>query len=163
VLSGEDSFFLFQLNVDSNQHLINLLVFSIHNGVSESDDWFHYKGTEGSFYLFSFIVSVSLLPLLGLRVEIIVSPESFHHFWYVRVELLGINLGELGDGKGIAFLSGSEGNISSGWVKDEVSHLWLFIVGHNNINHIDDSNKILIHTFSVILEFQDLSVDFVYH
>jgi len=163
VLSGEDSLFLLQLDVNSDQHFIDLLILSIHDGVGESDDWFHDEGAESSLDWFSLFIGVVLLPLLGGWVEIVVSPKSFHHLWNIGVELLGIDLGELGHGEGVAFLSGSEGDVSSGWVEDKVSHFRLFIVGDDDIDHIDDSDEVLIHALGVILEFQDLSVDLVYH
>jgi len=116
VFSGEDTFFLFEEDVDSDEHFIDLFVFSVHDGVGQSDDWFHDESAEGSFNRFAFFVNSLFLPLLGLRVEIIVSPESFHHFWYVGVELLGVDLCELGDCECVTLLSGSESNVSDSWI-----------------------------------------------
>jgi hypothetical protein len=105
MFSGENSFFLFQLDVDTDQHFVDLFIFSVHDGVGQSDNWFHDEGTESSLDWFSFFIVGILLPFLGFRVEIVISPKSFHHFWNIGVEFLGINLSEFGDGEGITFLS----------------------------------------------------------
>jgi hypothetical protein len=79
----------------------------------------------------------------------------------VDFEFIGEDVRESGQGESPDVFSGSEGDVSFLGEEIQVSHIRLFILGNNDIDHIDDSDVILIHGFRVVLELKDLSIDFV--
>jgi len=79
----------------------------------------------------------------------------------VNFEFIGEDVRESGEGESPNVFSGSEGDVSFLGQEIQVSHIRLFILRNNDVNHINDSDVILIHRFRVILEFKDLSIDFV--
>jgi len=79
----------------------------------------------------------------------------------VNFEFIGEDVRESGEGESPNVFSGSEGDVSFLGQEIQVSHIRLFILRNNDVNHINDSDVILIHRFRVVLEFKDLSIDFV--
>lgn len=100
-------------------------------------------------------------PALLFLVKVIVTPQFLHHFRLVQLELVGEDLGESGQGETPLVFSGTESHVSFLGEEEEVAHFGDFILRNNDINHVNHSHEVLIHGFSVHLEFQDLSVDFV--
>jgi len=119
--------------------------------------------TETSFKWFSFSIIFIFLPFFGCSVEIIISPKFLHHFFFIDIEFSGINLSKSSQSESPTFFSWTKGNITYWWIKHKISHFWLFITRNNNIDHINNSNKVLIHTLGVILQFKNLSINFVNH
>jgi hypothetical protein len=164
MFSDEFLFFLSNLNVNGFKHFFGLFFISFHNGSGDLDDRSHDELTETSNKGFSLRSSVFIfLPFFVTSIEVIVSPKFFHHFVDFDLEFNGIDLSKSSKGEGPLIFSRSESNITFLGVKKEVSHGFDFIVGYDNVNHINNSDEILIHRFGISLKFEDRSIDFVNH
>jgi len=137
------------LEVKGTNHLIENFHISFNDGGSELNDGIHDEGTESSLKGLSLISSGILLPLLGGGIIIVITPKFLHKLVGLSVELGGINVGESGNGEGPTFLSGTEGGGSLGGVNLKFTHIFLLVSSDNDINHINTSDEVLIHGFSV--------------
>lgn len=162
VFSDEVLFILFNGDSDGFEHLFGLIGISFHDSSGHLDDGGHDELTETSFQLLVSGVFV-LGPFLFSSVVIIVSPEFFHHLGNFDLEFSRVNLGESGQGEGPLIFSGSEGDVTLLGVKHEVSHGFNFIVGNDNVDHINHSDEVLIHRFRIGLELKDRSINLVNH
>lgn len=149
--------------VDDLEHLVHLLGVTFHDGSGKLDDGFHTELDEGSLEGLAGIGLGLGLPLLGVLVEEVVTPELGHKLVLIDLELGGVHSGELGQGEAPAFLSGTEGDVTLGGVDEEVTHIRLFVVGDDDVGQIDDSDEVLVHGLTVELELEDGSVDLVDH
>ena len=96
-------------------------------------------------------VHVIDLPLLVRGIEEIVTPQLFHHFIFINTEFLGINSGELGQSESPTFLTRTESNGTFIGLDEEVTHIFLVVSINNNVDHINNSDEVLIHGFTVVL------------
>ena len=62
-----------------------------------------------------------------------------------------------------ALFSGSEARVSLFGVDLQVSHFRTLVVLYDDIGHVHDSDKVLVHGFGVVFQFQQLSINFVHH
>ena len=62
-----------------NEHLVDLLHFSVHGSSAKSDDWLHHEGNESSLKRTSIIGFGVVLPFLGFGIEEVISPKFLHH------------------------------------------------------------------------------------
>jgi hypothetical protein len=67
----------------------------------------------------------------------------------ISFEFCGIETSESGDGEGPAFFAGTEGDGSLGGFNLQFTHILLLIGRDDNVDHINDSDEILIHLFTV--------------
>lgn len=110
MFSGEFSFSLGDVNIQACQHFVHTFGVSFHAGVTELDDWVHDELDETSFHLGSVFSCAFNLPFFGFGIEVVVSPQFFHHFVHIGVEFCCVESSESGDGESPAFFSGSEGD-----------------------------------------------------
>jgi hypothetical protein len=113
MFSSEIFFFLFDFNTNNLEHFVGLFNVSFHDGSGDLDDGVHDEVAEGSLKGFSADGGFGLLPFLVFSIKVVVSPKSFHHLGLVGLELVGVDSGKSGKGKGILIFSGSESNITS--------------------------------------------------
>ena len=106
-----------------------LLLLEVHDGIEHLEDGVQDELVETTDESFT----SDLVPLLGLGVVELVSPETLHELEWLDLELAGVDLSELFDGEGPVVQTGTEANGSLGWVDHHVSH-WggLVTVGGNN-------------------------------
>jgi hypothetical protein len=161
VLALEFSVFLTEGKFEGGEHLVHEFEIVIHTGVGELADGVHDELSESSLDGLSLLVEGVVLPLLVGSIEEIVTPELLHHFILVDVELLGVDTGELGQSESPAFFARTESDGTFVRKNEEVAHVFLVVGIDNDVDHIDNSNEVLVHGFTVVLKFEDGSVDLV--
>jgi len=157
-------FFLFNNNSDRFKHFFGLFLISFHDSSRHGDDGLHNELTETSNKGFVSCVRVFIFfPFFISGIIIVISPKFFHHFVNFNLEFYWIDLSKSSKSECPAIFSWSEGNITFLRIKHKVSHGGDFIIWNNNIDHINDSDEILIHRFSISFKFKDRSINFVNH
>jgi hypothetical protein len=86
--SSQFLLFCFKINFKMSEHFPNSIEVSLHDVSAESDDWFHNELDEASLELSSIISIVINLPLLGLLIKEVISPELLHHLIEVYLEFI---------------------------------------------------------------------------
>jgi hypothetical protein len=147
-----------------DEHLVDLLHFSVHGGSAESDDWLHHETNESSLEG-STIIGVSVvLPFLGFGIEEVVSPKFLHHLLSSDTEFLGVNLSEFGKGEGPSEKSRSHSGSTVHWVNLlGFSHIFALVGGDDDVNVLDNSLELIVHGLSINLELEDTSINLVDH
>ena len=103
-----------------------------------------------------------VLPLLGLGIEVVVTPQLLHHLSAVDTELGGVDLGEVSDGEGPAEESGTHGAGAHLRVDLEaLAHAVVLVRRNNDVDALDDTEEVLVHVLTVDLELEDGAVDLV--
>mmetsp|Transcript_10273 Transcript_10273/g.8825 ORF Transcript_10273/g.8825 Transcript_10273/m.8825 type:complete len:696 (-) Transcript_10273:337-2424(-) len=152
-----------KFEVDGLDDLVELFHVTIHNRSGDLDDGVHTELDESSLKSATIITDGLDFPLLTLGIEEVVTPKLLHKLGFFNLELVSIHLGESGQSETPAFLSGTEGNISLFGEEQKISHIGLLVVGDDNVDEIDDSDEVLIHTFTISLEFENGSINLVDH
>jgi len=149
--------------VNSSEHLVHLINITFDDGSGQSDNGVHTELDESSLKSLSTVRDGFGLPFLAFRIEIVVTPKLVHQLILVNLELVRVHLSESGQSESPAFLTRTESDITLSRVDEEITHIRLFVVGDNDVNQIDDSDEVLVHGFTVKLEFKNTSVDLVNH
>jgi hypothetical protein len=161
VLALEFLVFLGEGKFEGGEHLVHGISIVIHACVSELANGVHDELSESSLKGDTVGVHVVNLPLLVSGVEEIVTPQLLDHFILVNVEFLGVDTGELGQSESPAFFTGTESNGTFVWEDEEVTHVFLVVGIDDNVDHINNSDEVLIHGFTVVLKLEDGSVNLV--
>jgi hypothetical protein len=135
----------------------DLVLLEVHDGVEQSEDGVEDKLVEGSL---STTVG-GLGPLLGLGVEVVVSPKLGHELSLVDTELLGVSAGELSEGEGPTVKTGTESDRSLLGVDLDISEDGVVVGRDNDVNGLDGSAERLVQVLLGNLEFEKSSVDLV--
>lgn len=144
------------------QHLPDGFFVVFHNISAESNDWLHDELDEASSQCGAIISILLLLPFLSFLIKIVVTPKFLHHLLKVDLEFLGIDTSKFGQSEGPTEESGPEGYGSlSGVDLLGLAHIITFVGGYDNVGVLNNSLEVLIHGFSIDLEFKDTSVDLV--
>lgn len=97
MFSDEVSFFLFDNNTNGFKHFFGLFFVSFHDGSGHRDNGGHDELTETSDKGFTSAGLIFIFfPFFVTSVEVIVSPEFFHHFVLFDLKFNGVNLSESG-------------------------------------------------------------------
>jgi len=163
VLTLKFSFFGGQSDFDDLEHLVHLFFVTVHNGSGKLDDGVHDELDESSLEGLAGGRETFLVPLLGFSIEVVVTPKLFHQLIGRDTELLGVHEGESGKGEAPAFFTRTEGDGTLRGIAQKITHIGLFVVGDNDVGKINDSDEVLVHGFTILLEFQDRSIDLVNH
>mmetsp|Transcript_10291 Transcript_10291/g.15715 ORF Transcript_10291/g.15715 Transcript_10291/m.15715 type:complete len:802 (+) Transcript_10291:228-2633(+) len=164
VLALELSLLALEVDLEGLEHLVDLLHLTVHGGSAESDDGLHDEGDEGSLEVGAIVGLVVVLPLLGLLIEVVVTPKLAHHLFSLDTELLGVDTGESGHGESPAEKGGSESDGSVNGVNLlGLAHALIFVGGDDNVDVLNNSEVVLIHGLAIDLELEDSSVDLVNH
>lgn len=146
-------FGLGKLDIQGFKHFVSLGIVTFHDGGGELADWVHDELGKGSFEWLTFIIHIFLFPLLGGTIKVVVTPKFFHQFSWFRFEFFGVDSGELGDCEAPAVFSGTEGNGSFFWLNKQFTHIFLLVGGQDNVNHINNTDKVVVHLFTIVLQF----------
>lgn len=163
VLSCEFTISLSKLEVEGSENFVHEFNVSFHAGNAELADGVHDEGDEGALQWLALSILSFLEPFLVDGVKVVVTPELVHELVVVSLEFSSIETGEFGDSEGPAFFSGAESDGSERWVDLELAHIFLLIGGDNDVDHINDSDEILVHLFSVEFQFQNGTINLVDH
>jgi hypothetical protein len=167
MLSLESSLISLQADVESHQHFVDLIHLTVHGSSAKSDDWLHHELHESSLELLTIIVLVvvgTFLPFLAFSVVIVVTPKLGSHFFSVDTEFDAVHISEFGKSESPAEKSGTHGASTNLWINLEfLIHIFVFISGNDNIDVLNNSNEVLVHGFSINLELENGSVNFVDH
>lgn len=68
------------------EHLPDSVFVVVHDVSAESDNWLHDELNEASSELTTVISSIISLPLLGLLIKIVITPQFLHHLVKVYLE-----------------------------------------------------------------------------
>lgn len=163
VLSWELQVLLGELEFEWGEHLVGDFHVSFHDGISQLADGVHDEGYEGSLEILSASADVVLSPAFSFSIKVVISPELLLQLGGFNLEFVGIDSSESGEGEGPALFSWSEWDWSHFWLNEQITHVLLLIGVDDDIDHINDSNEVLIHGFSIVLQLQDGSIDLVDH
>lgn len=167
MLSLESSLISLQGDVESRQHFIDFVHLTVHGSSAKSDDWLHHELHESSLELLTIIILVvvgTFLPFLSFSVVIVVTPKLGSHFFSVDTEFDAVHISEFGKSESPAEKSGTHGTSTNLWINLEfLIHIFVFISGNDNIDVLNNSNEVLVHGFSINLELENSSVNFVNH
>jgi len=144
-----------EVKVDDLEHLVHLFSVTFHDGSGELDDGFHTELDKGSLESLARFSDGFFEPLLTFLVKVVVTPKLLHELILIDLELSSVHSSELGESETPAFLTGTEGDVTLSGMDQEVTHIRLFVVGDNDVDEIDDSDEVLVHSFTVKLKFQN--------
>mmetsp|Transcript_14461 Transcript_14461/g.37262 ORF Transcript_14461/g.37262 Transcript_14461/m.37262 type:complete len:589 (-) Transcript_14461:108-1874(-) len=105
--------------------------------------------------------SVLLSPLLSLWIEEVVSPELGHHLLLRDAELLGVELGEGGQGEGPSVESSGERDGTLVRVDLALSQLLVSVGGHDDVGVLDDAEEVGVGLLSLEHELQEAPIHLV--
>lgn len=153
VLSG-------QLEVELLEQGLGLVLLEVHDGREDLEDGVQDELVEGTLELLALVGSV-LGPLLGLGVEVVVSPETLHHLVTVDTELLSVTGGELTDGESPTVQTGTEGDGSLVGVDLDVTKRLVEVGGDDDVHGLDGSGEGLVQVLLLDLELEESAVNLV--
>jgi hypothetical protein len=150
-----------ELDVEGLEHLVELVLLLVHDGVEELVDGVQAELAEGALDAFAVTVDLGFDPLLVLGVEEGVTPEAFAHLGFVDAELGGVHFGEAGDGEGPGLETGADGDGTFIGGDLEVAHDGVVVGGDDDVDVLEGLDEALVGLFGVKLEFEDGTVDLV--
>jgi len=162
----ESEFLLLSLELELKlfAHLPDTFEVLVKDVSAHGDDRSHDELDEASGESFTIVTSVLGAELLVLRVEVVITPKLLHELVLSDIELLGVGPGESGESEGPSEKSGSEGDgTESGVNLLGFSHVFALVGGDDNVSVFNNTAEVLIHSFTIDLEFEDTSVNFVDH
>jgi hypothetical protein len=155
------NFVLGELDLELFQKLGDLVLLEVHDGSEYSEDGVQNERVEGSLEGLSIGVLGLGGPLLGLGVEVVVSPKLRHQLGLVNTELLGVSTSELSQGEGPTVQTGSESDGTGFRVDLNVTEGGVSVGGNDHVDGLDGSAESLVQVFLGDLQFQESSVDLV--
>ncbi|KAH3663650.1 hypothetical protein OGAPHI_005051 [Ogataea philodendri] len=150
-----------QRNLKLLQQSWDLVLLEVHDSREKSENRVEHEHVESSLQWFSRGIFVLVRPLLGLWVEVRVTPQSLHHLGSVNTEFLGVSDGELSDSEGPTVQTGTESNGTLLWVNLDVTKDWLDVGRDDDVNGLDSSGERLVKLLLGDLQLQHSSVNLV--
>lgn len=138
----------------------DLVLLEVHDGSEDLEDGVEDELVEGTLELLT-LIGAGLGPLLGVGVEVVVTPETLHHLVLVNTKLLGVTDGELADGEGPAVQTGTEGNGSLVGVDLEVTEGLVEVGGDDDVDGLDGTREGLVQVLLGDLKLEKSTVDLV--
>jgi hypothetical protein len=139
----------------------DLVLLKVHDGGEDLEDGLKDEHVESSLELLSVLGGRLGGPLLGLGVEVVVSPESGHERLLLDSELLGVSGGELVDGESPTVETGSESDGSLLGVDLDVTEDLVVVGRDDDVDGLDGSGERLVEVLLADLELEEGSVDLV--
>jgi hypothetical protein len=139
----------------------DLVLLKVHDGREDLEDGLKDEHVESSLELLSVLGGRLGGPLLGLGVEVVVSPESGHERLLLDSELLGVSGGELVDGESPTVETGSESDGSLLGVDLDVTEDLVVVGRDDDVDGLDGSGERLVEVLLADLELEEGSVDLV--
>ena len=106
-------------------------------------------------------VLADLGPLLGLRVEIVVPPQTVHHLGLVNTEFLGVLDGKLSNGESPSVETGPEGNGALVWIDLDITEGLVEVRSDDDVDGLDRSREGLVQIFLINLKLKKSAIDLV--
>mmetsp|Transcript_5199 Transcript_5199/g.14877 ORF Transcript_5199/g.14877 Transcript_5199/m.14877 type:complete len:885 (-) Transcript_5199:8-2662(-) len=131
----------------------------VHGGVDDGPDRLVDELAEPTLAAGS--PGVLLGPLLGGRVKEVVSPQLLHHLLAVSSELLGVEVGEHGEGESPSVESGREADRSGLRVHLGVTERLVGVGGHDDVGVLNDTPEGRECVLRVEHQLQEATVDLV--
>ena len=150
-----------ELDLELLEKLRDLVLLEVHDGSEDSEDGVQNERVEGSLQGLSISVGGLGGPLLGLGVEVVVSPKLGHQLVLVNTELLGVSASELSQGESPTVQTGGESNRTLVGVDLNVSERGVGVGGDNDVDGLDGSAEGLVEVLLGDLQFEQSSVDLV--
>jgi len=154
----------FECDAKLRHHLQSTLNLIIHDHSSEHDDRLHDELDEGSLkFLTGTSSRIIHLKFLLFWVEVVVAPKLRHEDFSLDFELVRVDLGEFGEGKGPTKKCGTKSSGTFGWINLLVAHIIALVGGDDNIDVLNHTEERLVHGLTINLEFEDSAVNFIDH
>lgn len=150
-----------QLDLELFEELGDLVLLEVHDGGEDSENGVQNERVEGSLQGLAISVSGLCGPLLGLGVEVVVSPKLGHQLALVNTELLGVSASELSKGESPTVQTGGEGDGTLVRVDLDVSEGGVGVSGDNDVDGLDGSAESLVEVLLGNLQLEQSSVDLV--
>lgn len=136
------------------EHLPDSVFVVVHDVSAESDNWLHDELNEASSELTTVISNILSLPFLSLLIKIVITPQFLHHLVKVYLEFFWVDSGKFSQGESPSEQSRTKSYSSSSGINLLwFSHIFTFVCGNDDIGIFNDSLEVLIHGFSINLEF----------
>ena len=149
-----------ELEVELLEQVGDLLLLEVHDGGEDLEDGVEDELVEGTLELLA-LVSAVLGPLLGGRVEVVVTPQTLHHLVAVHTKLLGVADGELADGESPAVETGTEGDGTLVGVNLDVTERAVQVGRDDDVDGLDCSGERLVEILLGDLKLEESTVDLV--
>lgn len=149
-----------KLDLELLAKLGDLLLLEVHDGVEDPEDRVKDELVEGTLKLLALVIA-DLGPLLGLWVEVVVTPQTLHHLVLVDTELLGVLGGELTDSEGPAVETGTESDGTLVRVNLDVTEGLVEVGGNDHVDGLNDTGEVLVQVLLGDLELEKSTVDLV--
>ena len=149
-----------ELEVQLGEEVGNLVLLEVHDGREDLEDGVEDELAESTLKSLTLIVAV-LGPLLGLGVEVVVSPETLHHLVAVDTELLSVAGGKLTDGESPAVKTGAESDGTLVGVDLEVAHGLVKVHGDDDVDGLNGTGERLVQVLLGDLELEKSTIDLV--
>jgi hypothetical protein len=104
---------------------------------------------------------LALGPLLGLGVEVVVTPQTLKHLLAVNTELLGELDSKLADGESPAVKTGTESNSTLFRVDLDVAESLVLVGSDDDVDGLNGTEERLVEVLLLDLEFEQRAVDLV--
>jgi len=151
-------------DAESLEHLPDGVEVAVHDVTAKLDHGSHDELDEASGELLAILGHVGVLELLGSGVEVVVAPEFLHESIAIKLELLGVGVGETSESEGPSEEGGTEGDGTDGGVDLlGLTHVLELVSGDDDVGVLDDTLEVLVHGLTINLELEDTSVDLVDH
>lgn len=138
----------------------DLVVLEVHNSREDLEDGVQDELVESTLELLALVGTV-LGPLLGVGVEVVVTPETLHHLALVNTKLLGVTDGELADGESPTVQTGTESNGTLLGVDLEVTEGLVEVGGDDDVDGLDGTREGLVQILLGDLKLEKSTVDLV--
>lgn len=120
------------------------VLLEVHDGIENLEDGVEHEHVETTLKLVAIGILSLGRPLLGLGVEVRVTPELGHELLGGDTELLGVTVGELTKGEGPSVKSGTESDGSLLGVDLNVTERLLVVHGDDNVDRLDGTREGLV-------------------
>lgn len=128
-------------DVERLEHLLVLLLVVGEDGLEEAVDGVKHELAEGALDGGAVGSLVLLDPALGAGVEVVVAPELAHHALAVDTELLGVHVGEAGEGETPAVEAGTEGDGTLGGVDLDITEELILVGGDDDVGGLNGAGE----------------------
>ena len=158
-LAFEFGFVLRELDFELGDELGGLFLVKVHHGIKEGEDWRQDELAVAT----GVAVATALVPLTGLCVVELVTPESLHELGDLDLELGRVHFGKLLQGVRPAVEAGTETNRAVFRRDLDFAH-WTIVVtvgGDDDVDVFDDTLEGLVQVFLFELEFEQRTVHLV--
>jgi hypothetical protein len=139
----------------------DLVLLVVVDELEDLEDGVENKHVESTLDGLAIDLGLGLGPLLGLGVEIVITPETLEHLLAVDTELLGELDGELADSESPAVKTGTESNGTAVRVDLDVTERLVLVGSDDDVDGLDGTSERLVQIFLGDLEFEKGTVDLV--